>query len=85
MDFTVDSILVKSVIKFLMKPAKEIHGEIHNEIHNEICSKSIMKYVLYEIHLKSPKCQLKYAGFHEIHRILQDFMKSMAFPRMLLN
>ena len=32
MDFTVDSIPVKSVMKFIMKSANEIHSEIHNEI-----------------------------------------------------
>ena len=32
MDFTVHSISVKSVIKFIMKSANEIHSEIHNEI-----------------------------------------------------
>ena len=32
MDFTVDSILVKSVMKFIMKSANEIHSEIHNQI-----------------------------------------------------
>ena len=31
-DFTVDSIPVKSVIKFIMKSANEIHSEIQNEI-----------------------------------------------------
>ena len=32
MDFTVDSIPVKSVMKFIMKSANEIHSEIYNEI-----------------------------------------------------
>ena len=32
MDFTVDSIPVKSLIKFIMKSANEIHSEIYNEI-----------------------------------------------------
>ena len=32
MDFTVDSIPVKSVMKFIMKPANEIYSEIHNKI-----------------------------------------------------
>ena len=32
MDFTVDSISVKSVMKFIMKSANEIYSEIHNEI-----------------------------------------------------
>ena len=32
MDFTVDSIPVKSVMKFIMKSANEIYSEIHNEI-----------------------------------------------------
>ena len=32
MDFTVDSIPVKSVMKFIMKLANKIHSEIYNEI-----------------------------------------------------
>ena len=32
MDFTVDTIPVKSVMKFIMKSANEIPSEIHNEI-----------------------------------------------------
>ena len=32
MDFTVDSIPVKSVMKFMMKSENEIHSEIYNEI-----------------------------------------------------
>ena len=32
MDFTVDSIPVKSVMKFIIKSASEIYSEIHNEI-----------------------------------------------------
>ena len=32
MDFTVDFILVKSVMKFLMKSANEIQSEIHIQI-----------------------------------------------------
>ena len=32
MDFTVDSIPVKSVMKFIMKLVNEIYSEIHNEI-----------------------------------------------------
>ena len=37
MDFTVDSIPVKSVMKFIMKSANEIHSEIHHnsKAHNE--------------------------------------------------
>ena len=37
MDFTEDSISVKSVMKFIMKSANEIHSEIHDnpKAHNE--------------------------------------------------
>ena len=32
MDFTLESIPVKSVMKLIMKSANEIHSEIHNQI-----------------------------------------------------
>ena len=46
MDFTVEfHIPVKSVIKFIMKSAKEIHSEIHDnpKAHNEKRTQYIMK------------------------------------------
>ena len=57
MDFTVDSIPVKSVMKFIMKSANEIHSEIHNEILlilvKSVEFNDIQKW--HEKHLKSEK------------------------------
>ena len=58
MDFTVHSISVKSVIKFIMKSANEIHSEIHNEILLILVKTVEFNDVLkgHEKHLKSEKC-----------------------------
>ena len=44
-----------------------------------------MKSALSVIHMKSTKFQQKSDGFHEIHRISQEFLKPTAFHRMSLN
>ena len=69
MDFTVDSIPVKSVMKFIMKSANEIHSEIHNEILlilvKSVEFNDILKW--HEKHLKSEKhnCSWKVQLFME--------------------
>ena len=79
MDFIVHSIPVKSVIKFIMKSANEIHSEIHNEILLILVKSVEFNDILkgYEKHLKSKKHRcfswtvqlfMKSAGaFHEKH------------------
>ena len=65
MDFTVDSIPVKSVMKFIMKSANEIHSEIHNEI-LLILVKSVEFNEVLKAHEKHMKNE-KHRCFNEKH------------------
>ena len=78
MDFTLHSIPVKSIIKFIMKSANEIHSEIHNEI-LLILVKSvefidILKVTLYW----SSKVERLFSSFH-LHCKWTVFQRSLVY------